>query len=97
MAPTRARDETVHLRDDASLIAAVKALGGTDSQVFADEAALEMVLPSIRTDCTAAETYRYEPEPLLETPIHATPAIAIAKRLSTRSGTGGNASAACSP
>ncbi|WP_410658213.1 thioesterase II family protein [Amycolatopsis sp. lyj-112] len=71
VAPTRARDETVHLRDDAGLIAAVKALGGTDSQVFEDEAVLEMVLPSIRTDYTAAETYRYEPGPLLETPIHA--------------------------
>lgn len=71
VAPTRARDENVHLRDDAGLIAAVKALGGTDPQVFGNEAVLEMVLPSIRTDYTAAETYRYEPGPLLETPIHA--------------------------
>ncbi len=71
VAPSRARDETVHRRDDAGLVAAVKELGGTDAQVFEDEAILEMVLPSIRTDYTAAETYRYTPGPLLQAPIHA--------------------------
>ncbi|WP_181773670.1 thioesterase II family protein [Amycolatopsis pittospori] len=71
VAPCRARDETVHLRDDAGLIDAVKALSGTDPQIFGDEELLRMVLPALRTDYTAAETYRYEAGPLLKAPIHA--------------------------
>ena len=69
VAPTRARDETVHLRDDAGLITAVKALGGISAQVSEDAELLRMVLPPLRTDYKAAETYRYEPGPLLDTPI----------------------------
>lgn len=71
VAPSRARDERVHLQDDAALIRAVKELSGTDSQIFADEELLRMVLPALRTDYTAAETYRWEPGPPLATPVHA--------------------------
>ncbi|WP_410641645.1 thioesterase II family protein [Amycolatopsis sp. lyj-346] len=70
VAPSRARDETVHLADDAGLIKAVKELGGAGAEVFGNEELLRMILPALRTDYRAAETYRYEPGPLLDTPIH---------------------------
>ncbi|WP_433733314.1 thioesterase II family protein [Nocardia sp. CA-129566] len=69
--PTRTRDETAHLEDDDGLLAAVKALSGTDEKFFGDEELLRMILPALRIDYTAAETYRYTPGPLLRTPIHA--------------------------
>jgi surfactin synthase thioesterase subunit len=58
-APSRYREEQVHLRDDDGLIAEIKALSGTESQLLGDEEVLRMVLPSIRSDYRAAETYRY--------------------------------------
>ncbi|MET7936406.1 alpha/beta fold hydrolase [Streptomyces sp. NPDC005322] len=70
-APSRHRDETVHLRDDDGLIAEMKSLSGTDSQVLGDEEILRMVLPAIRSDYKAAETYRPTAGPRLAAPIHA--------------------------
>jgi surfactin synthase thioesterase subunit len=70
-APSCQRDETVHLRDDDGLIAEMKALSGTDSQILGDEEILRMVLPAIRSDYKAAETYRYTPGTRLTAPIHA--------------------------
>jgi len=69
-APSAHRDESVHLRDDDGLIAEMQSLSGTDSQVLGDEELLRMVLPAIRSDYKAAETYRYTPGPRLATPIH---------------------------
>ncbi|WP_017596332.1 thioesterase II family protein [Nocardiopsis potens] len=60
-APSRHREETVHLRDDDGIIAELKRLNGTDSDVLGDEELLRMVLPAIRGDYTAAETYRPRP------------------------------------
>ncbi|WP_299538172.1 thioesterase II family protein [uncultured Streptomyces sp.] len=68
-APVAARDERVHLRDDDGLIAEIKRLNGTESQVLDDDEILRMVLPSIRADYKAAETYRYRPGPQLATPV----------------------------
>ena len=68
-APSCHRDETVHLRDDDGLIAEVRRLSGPDASGF-DEAALRRVLPRIRGDYRAVETYRYQPGPALATPIH---------------------------
>ncbi|MGC4807686.1 thioesterase II family protein [Micromonospora sp. DT233] len=56
-APSAHRDERVHLRDDAGLIAELRTLAGTDQRVFGDEELLRMVLPAIRNDYRAAETY----------------------------------------
>ncbi|MEV0902713.1 alpha/beta fold hydrolase [Actinoplanes sp. NPDC049802] len=58
-----------HLRDDAGLIADVRALAGTDSWLLEDEDVLRMVLPAIRSDYIAAETYEYRPGPRLRCPI----------------------------
>ncbi|HEY0449291.1 thioesterase II family protein [Actinophytocola sp.] len=68
-APHRSRLERTHLRDDAGLISAMKELGGTDAGLLDDEDVLRMVLPAIRGDYTAAETYAHRPGPRLSCPI----------------------------
>ncbi|MFJ6482930.1 MULTISPECIES: thioesterase II family protein [unclassified Streptomyces] len=70
-APGRARDETVHLRDDEGLVDELKELSGTEPGVLGDEELLRMILPAIRSDYRAAETYRYRPGPDLSCPVHA--------------------------
>jgi len=60
-APTRHRAETTHLRDDAGLVAAVQALGGANSRLLDDPEVRSMVLPALRSDYRAAETYRPGP------------------------------------
>jgi surfactin synthase thioesterase subunit len=68
-APSTHRDETVHLRDDDGLVAELRALSGTDSQILGDEELLRMILPAIRSDYTAIETYSSTPERRIRTPI----------------------------
>jgi surfactin synthase thioesterase subunit len=70
-APTCVRDEIVYLGDDDAILAEIQRLEGTDAQLLADEDIRRMALAAIRTDYTAAETYRYQPGPLLRTPIYA--------------------------
>ncbi|MFI9382180.1 thioesterase II family protein [Kutzneria sp. NPDC052558] len=69
-APSRHRDESVHTKGDNALIAEMKALSGTDSKVLADDEILRMILPVVRNDYRAAETYRWQPGAPLTTPIH---------------------------
>ncbi|MEV3934199.1 MULTISPECIES: thioesterase II family protein [unclassified Streptomyces] len=70
-APCRHRDESVHLRDDDGMIEELRSLNGTGAQVFGDEELMRMVLPAIRSDYKAAETYRYTDGPRLAAPVHA--------------------------
>lgn len=70
-APGTHRDERVHLRDDDGLIAEITSLSGTDAKVMRDEEILRMVLPSIRNDYKAVETYRCAPGRSIAAPIHA--------------------------
>jgi len=70
-APSRHREETAHLYDDAALVREIKALNGTESQTLDDEEMLRAVLPAIRSDYRAAETYRYQPGPPLNCPVYA--------------------------
>jgi surfactin synthase thioesterase subunit len=70
-APSRVRDERVHLSDDDGMVAELRTLSGTDQRVFGDEEILRMVLPAIRNDYRAAETYRYTPGPRLRCPVTA--------------------------
>ncbi|MEU9481760.1 alpha/beta fold hydrolase [Streptomyces sp. NPDC048191] len=70
-APSRHREESLHLRGDAELVREVQRLSGTDSQLLADPEVLSMVLPAIRNDYKAAETYRYVPGPGLSCPVTA--------------------------
>lgn len=59
-APTVYRAEQLHRRGDAALIAELRSLAGTDSGLLADEEVIRMVLPAVRADYTAIETYRYD-------------------------------------
>ncbi|MGK3205784.1 thioesterase II family protein [Amycolatopsis sp. MEPSY49] len=68
-APSQQRIEYVHQRDDDGLIAALKELSGTDSAVLGDDELLRMVLPAVRGDYTAVETYRHRPGTELACPI----------------------------
>ncbi|WP_091610910.1 thioesterase II family protein [Amycolatopsis saalfeldensis] len=68
-APSRHRVEYVHQRDDDGLIAALKELSGTDTAVLGDDELLRMVLPAVRGDYTAVETYRHREGPELACPI----------------------------
>ncbi|MEG8179849.1 thioesterase [Nocardia terpenica] len=61
-APHIERTDTVHLRDDAGIAAEVRSLGGTESQLLQDPEVLEMILPALRSDYRAVETYRFVPD-----------------------------------
>ena len=70
-APSAARDETVHQRDDDGLLAEVRSLAGTDSRLLQDEEVMRMALPAVRNDYKAAETYRWTPGEPLSCPVTA--------------------------
>ncbi|HEY4453509.1 MAG TPA: alpha/beta fold hydrolase [Pseudonocardiaceae bacterium] len=57
-APSLERTEGVHELDDDGLIAELTRLGGTDPRLLEDREMLEMMLPAVRADYTAIETYR---------------------------------------
>lgn len=78
-APSRHRSEGVHLKDDEGFLAEIRALGGTDSALLDHEGILRMVLPALRGDYKAAETYRYDPGPPLRCPVVAMAGDADAK------------------
>lgn len=68
-APSAIRDERAHLKDDRGLLAEVKQLSGTESKLLDDDEIMQMVLPAIRNDYKAAETYRYQAGPDVSCPI----------------------------
>lgn len=68
-APSRTLWETVHQRSDAGIIEEMLRLNGTDAGLLTDPDVLSMVLPAIRADYQAAETYEYEPGPKLRCPV----------------------------
>lgn len=69
-APSRVRDEPyVHTRDDAGLLAELNRLSGSDARVLGDPELLPMILPAVRGDYKAVETYRPDPGHRLTTPI----------------------------
>lgn len=60
-APSRSRDDRVHLRDDTGLIAELKELSGPNASLLGNEEVLRMVLPTVRNDYRAIETHAYQP------------------------------------
>lgn len=71
-APSLRREERVHLRDDPGLLAELRALGGTDAAVLADDELVRMILPAVRGDYRAIETYRLpEHDAVVDVPVHA--------------------------
>jgi surfactin synthase thioesterase subunit len=55
----------VHQLPDGALVAALRAMGGTPPEVLDNPGMLRVLLPLLRADFEAAETYRHVSEPLL--------------------------------
>jgi pyochelin biosynthesis protein PchC len=70
-APSTRRTESVHRLSDAGILAELRMLGGPGIQFLDDEDVAREFLPSIRSDYTAIETYRCEPEARLNCPVTA--------------------------
>lgn len=70
-APDLNRNGRVHARGDQELIRHIRSLTGTTPDVFDDPEMTAMVLPAIRSDYKAAETYTYTPGPNLTCPVTA--------------------------
>jgi surfactin synthase thioesterase subunit len=68
-APSRQRPDRVHLGGDAALIDEVRRLTGTGTAVLADPTLLRLILPALRGDYRAVETYRHRPGPPLTCPV----------------------------
>ncbi|WP_380280629.1 thioesterase II family protein [Kitasatospora purpeofusca] len=69
-APSRSGGEQVHLLDDDQVVAEIQALSGTSADLLLDDELVRMVLPAIRSDYRAIETYRLAPDATpLRTPI----------------------------
>lgn len=69
--PTTVRDERIHQRPDDGLLAELRRLSGTNGAVLGDHEMVRMILPALRADYRAAETYRHTPGELLRCPITA--------------------------
>jgi medium-chain acyl-[acyl-carrier-protein] hydrolase len=61
-----ARDPPLHLLDDKQLIVEIqRRYGGIPQAVMSEPELLALLLPTLRADLTALETYRYQEEPPL--------------------------------
>lgn len=68
-APHLARHGDVHLRSDDELVAAVRKLNNDDLHLLDEPEVRDLLLPPLRSDYQAVETYRYEPGPALGCPV----------------------------
>jgi surfactin synthase thioesterase subunit len=69
--PSTRRNEHVHWGGDRSLLREVARLGGTPPELLADPEVQQMMLPALRGDYKAIETYEWQPGPPLGCPIWA--------------------------
>ncbi|KUN75151.1 thioesterase II family protein [Streptomyces griseoruber] len=68
-APPTLRDRGVRSMDDDGVIAEIRRLNGTDDRLLLDDDVIRMIMPAIRGDYEAVESYRYEPGPRLRCPV----------------------------
>ncbi|MCI0384728.1 thioesterase II family protein [Streptomyces sp. CNQ085] len=68
LAPSRHRHGGVHLRDDDGILAELDRLSGTPARSSVEESLLRLMLPAIRGDYRAFETYT-DPGHLLSCPV----------------------------
>lgn len=68
-APSTHRHEEVHRGSDDALLAEVAGLSGTSATLLEDEELRRMILPPLRADYRAIETYRHRPGASLACPI----------------------------
>lgn len=69
-APSAPHEGESYLLAHDEFVDLVKSLGGSDPRVFEHEDLLELVLPSLRSDYKAADTYSWVPGPRLGCPVH---------------------------
>jgi pyochelin biosynthesis protein PchC len=62
-------EEGDHLLDDATLTARLQQLSGTDPRLLDDPEARQMILPSVRSDLRAIETYRCPESAQVDAPV----------------------------
>jgi surfactin synthase thioesterase subunit len=70
-APSRQHNEEILKLGDTGLIAEMRRLSGTDDRLLLDAEALQMILPAMRADYRAIESYQYQPVPALDCPVDA--------------------------
>ncbi|MEU4564028.1 alpha/beta fold hydrolase [Actinoplanes sp. NPDC023936] len=71
-APSRYRPENVHQRGEADILREVRLLSGTSTTLLDDPETVQMIMPALRADYRAIETYRHDPSRhLRHTPITA--------------------------
>jgi pyochelin biosynthesis protein PchC len=70
-APSRVRAESVHRLDDEGIVAELRELSGTGTELLTDPEALDMILPAVKNDYRAVETYRDVPGRTLSCPVSA--------------------------
>ncbi|MEU3415533.1 MULTISPECIES: thioesterase II family protein [unclassified Streptomyces] len=68
-APPTLRDTKVRFMDDDAVIGEIRRLNGTDDRLLLDDDVIRMIMPAIRGDYLAVESYRYEPGPPLRCPV----------------------------
>jgi surfactin synthase thioesterase subunit len=68
-APSTYRDDNVHLRDDAGILAELRKLSGTASSLLGDDELMRAALPALRADYRATETYRCDADITVSCPI----------------------------
>jgi len=68
-APSAVREEAMHTATDDEFIAELERLSGTDARMLGDAEVVRMILPSLRGDYAAIETYRCEPGAQVGCPI----------------------------
>ncbi|WP_149256771.1 thioesterase II family protein [Actinomadura sp. K4S16] len=93
-APSTHRHEDVHRRSDDALLAEVAGLSGTSAALLEDEELRRMILPALRADYRAIETYRHRPGPPLACPVSVLtgdrdPRVSTAEAEAWRAHTGG--------
>ncbi|MEW2132080.1 alpha/beta fold hydrolase [Streptomyces sp. NPDC005435] len=70
-APSIPAPGAVHLADDDLLVADMRLLGGTDGQMLDNPELLAAILPAVRSDYVATETYRFRGATPLDCPVTA--------------------------
>ncbi|MGW7362025.1 thioesterase II family protein [Streptomyces sp. NPDC054841] len=68
-APSRIRRTTAHQLDDDALLGQVVSLGGSDKELLGHPELRALVLPVVRGDYRASETYRHRGGPPLACPV----------------------------
>lgn len=59
-----------HRLGEADLVEFVRGLGGTPDEVLAQPDVVRLMLPALRADLELDHTYRYQPGPPLDLPVH---------------------------